>query len=72
MLVFVTGAQAVLELKACRDVQIKPTLLPINENEFEEKFNNLNARLDVSARELWNICEKTFFDIRITHATSHS
>jgi len=31
-----------------------------------------NARLDISARGLWNSCEKTFFDIRITHPTSQS
>ena len=31
-----------------------------------------NARLDISARALWNSCEKTFFDIRITHPTSQS
>jgi len=28
--------------------------------------------LDISARGLWNSCEKTFFDIRITHPTSQS
>jgi len=28
--------------------------------------------LDISARELWNNCEKTFFDVRITHPTSQS
>jgi len=26
----------------------------------------------MSARGLWNSCEKTFFDIRITHPTSQS
>ena len=31
-----------------------------------------NARLNISARGLWNSCEKTFFDIRITHPTSQS
>jgi len=31
-----------------------------------------NARLDISARGLWNSCEKTFFDIRRTHRTSQS
>ena len=31
-----------------------------------------NARLDISVRGLWNSCEKTFFDIRITHPTSQS
>jgi len=31
-----------------------------------------NARLDISARWLWKSCEKTSFDIRITHHTSQS
>jgi len=30
----------------------------------EKKVNTAdNARLDISARRLWNSCEKTFFDI---------
>jgi len=28
--------------------------------------------VDISARGLWNSCEKTFFDIRTTHPTSQS
>ena len=56
-----------------RDVQTEPTLLPINKNDFERKFNTAdNARLDISVKGLWNSCEKTFFDIRITHPTSPS
>ena len=56
-----------------RDVQTKPTLLPINENDYQRKVKTAdNARLDISARGLWNSCEKTFFDIRITHPTSQS
>ena len=35
-------------------------------------FFSFHARLDISARGLWNRCEKTFFDIRITHPTSQS
>ena len=31
-----------------------------------------HARLNISARGLWNSCEKTFFDISITHPTSQS
>jgi len=47
--------------------------LPINENDFERKVSTPdNARLDISARGLGNSCEKTFFDIRITHPVSHS
>jgi len=59
--------------EVCRDVQTEPTLLPINENSYERKVNTaVNARLDISVRGLWNSCEKTFFDIRITHPTSQS
>jgi len=47
--------------------------LPINENDFERKVNTAdNARLDISAKGLWNSCEKTFFDVRNTHPTSQS
>jgi len=54
-------------------VQTKPTLLPFNENGYERKVNTAdNARLDTSARGLWNSCEKTSFNIRITHPTSQS
>jgi len=59
--------------EVCRDVETEPTLLPINENDYQRKVNNVdNARLDISARGLWNNCEKTFFDIRITYPTSQS
>ena len=55
------------------NVQTEPTLLPISENDYQRKVNTAdNARLDISARGLWNSCEKTFFDIRITHPTSQS
>jgi len=56
-----------------RDVQTEPTLLPINENDFERKVNSAdNAMLDMFVRGLWNSCEKTFFDKRITHPTSET
>jgi len=59
--------------ETCRGVQTGPTLLPINENDLERKVNTAdNARLHISARRLWNSCEKTFFDITITHPTSQS
>ena len=45
----------------------------MNENDYQRKVNTAdNARLDISARGLWNSCEKTFFDISITHPTSQS
>jgi len=56
-----------------RDVHTESTFLPINENGCERKVNTAdNARLDISARGLWNSCEKTFFNIWITHPTSQS
>jgi len=60
-------------IKVWRDVQYEPTLLPINENAFERKVNTADiARLDISARGLWNSREKPFFDIWITYPTSQS
>ena len=57
----------------CRDVQTEPTLLPINDNDYDRKVNTAdNARLDISVRGLWSSYERTFFDIRITHPTSQS
>ena len=51
----------------------KPTLPPISENDYQRKVNTAdNARLDISVRGQWNSCEKTFFNIRITHPSSKS
>jgi len=59
--------------EVCRYVQIEPTNLPINGSHCERNVNTAdNVRLDISARGLWNSCEKTFFDIRMKHHTSHS
>jgi len=67
----VRDSEAQIMREVCRDVQTEPTLLPINENGYQRKVNTAdNARLDISARGLWNSCEKTFFDIRITQPTS--
>jgi len=67
----VRDSEAQIMREVYRDVQTEPTLLPISENDYERKVNTAdNARLDISARGLWNSCEKTFFDIRITHLTS--
>jgi len=71
----VRDSQAQIKImgEVCRDVQTEPTPLPIDENDCERKVNTAdNARLDISVRGLWNSCEKTFFDIRITHPTSQS
>jgi len=67
----VRDSEAQIMIEVCWDVQIEPTLLPIIEIDYERKFNTAdNARLDISARGLWNSCEKNFFDMRITHLPS--
>jgi len=43
-----------------------------NNNSHNQVNTDDNARLDISATELWNSCEKMFFDIRISHPTSQS
>jgi len=65
-------SEAQIMREVCRDVQIEPTVLPINENQFERKVNTFdNARLVISTRG-WNSCEKTFFALRITRPTLQS
>ena len=51
--------------KVFGDVQVKPELFPAGPQtlgNYAEK-----AALDVSARGVWVVQEKTFFDIRVTH-----
>ena len=67
----VRESEAQLMREVFSDVQTEPTLLPINENDYQRKLNTADkTRLDISSRGLWTSCEKTFFDIRITHLTS--
>ena len=67
------NTEAHLMKEVCRDVQIEPTLLPINAEELRAQTNNApGARLDVSARGVWNEAEKTFFDVRVTHTHAES
>jgi len=69
----VRDSEAQIMQEVCRDVQTKPMLLPINKIDYERKVHTAdNAGLGISATGLWNSCEKTFFDIRITHPTSQS
>ena len=55
--------------EVCNDVQTEPKLIPTS-CELMSKNSTDGARLDVSARGLWSLGEKTMFDIRITHPTS--
>ena len=60
-------------MRVCRGVQTEPTLLPINENDYERKVNTAD-----NAREGWislpGVCRigravRKLFDIRITHGS---
>jgi len=57
----VRDSEAQIMREVCRDVQTEATLLLINENDYERKVNTAdNARLDISAKGLWNSCENFF------------
>ena len=57
----------------CRDVVIEPTLLPTAGVVLPPGSNTAdNARLDVSARSVWNPLERAFCDVRVFHAPALS
>ena len=71
----VRDSEAAIMKEVTKDVQIEPMLMPVGNVELSAGSNvQNNAKSDVSARGLWSIQEKTFFDIRITHpyAPSHA
>ena len=55
--------------EVCKDVQTEPKLLPLTGETFQLRSTNTrpDARLDISARGVWNTMDKTFFDVRIFH-----
>ena len=61
--------EAKLLEEVCKDVQTEPKLLPLTGEVFQFRTANTRpeARLDISARGVWNTTDKTFFDVRIFH-----
>jgi hypothetical protein len=55
--------------EVCKDVQWEPQLLPLRGETFDLCSTNTaaEARLDISARGIWNTVDKTFFDVRVFH-----
>ena len=53
----------------CRDVRTEPLLIPIENEVFDRKSVNTaaEARLDISARGVWNSMDRTFLDVRVFH-----
>ena len=57
----------------CKDVTTEPALLPVNGVQLPKSTNTAaDARLDVSARSLWNPLERAFLDIRVFHPLAPS
>ena len=57
--------------QVCKDVKTEPQLIP-TAIEWLKGSTAPNARPDISARGLWSPCERTFFDVRVTHRTAES
>ena len=55
--------------EVCKDVRTEPKLLPLTGETFNLKTTNTrpDARLDISARGVWNTMDKTLFDVRVFH-----
>ena len=57
----------------CKDVQVEPQLLPTNNCQLPRStIITDEARLDISARSVWNVLERAFFDVRVFHALAPS
>ena len=53
----------------CKDVQTEPVLLPVDGLELPKgTVIGDQARLDISARSIWNASERAYFDVRVFHA----
>ena len=66
----VRDLEASMLSEVCKDVVIEPQLTPLTGETFFHKTANTadEARLDISARGVWNTLDKTFFDVRIFHS----
>ena len=65
------NTEARLLERVCHDVRVEPGLIPTAE-ELVAGTAADGARLDVSARGVWNHYEKSFFDIKVTHPNAPS
>ena len=53
--------------ETCKDVQIEPELQPTTAELTNSRNRKVKARLDISARGIWSMCEKSFLDVRVTY-----
>jgi len=67
------GGYTSMRHNSVRDSQIMREIFRLNPHFCQSFERNVNtADNAISARGLWNTCEKTLFEIRITHPTSQS
>ena len=55
----------------CKNVVVEPELLPTSRDDVGGNTAE-KARLDIAAVGLWSPCEKSYFDVRITHPNAES
>ena len=57
----------------CRDVRTEPSLLPTEASQHPPgTITGDQAKLDIVATGLWGTFERTYFDVRVTHANADS
>ena len=58
--------------KVCKNVEIEPHLLPLDNERFNLRSANTSpeARLDMKADGFWSRGATAFFDVRVTHVNS--
>ena len=64
--------EADLLKNVCKDIQIEPQLLPIENAELGSSISGDKSRLDVSAVGIWSPMERTFLDVRVVHPNAPS
>ena len=63
---------AELQREVCKDVVVKPQLLPL-ENEINVGGTTADrAAPDISSRGIWSTFQRTFFDVRVLHPNAPS
>ena len=65
---FLRNTEAKILEEVCKDVKLEPELIP-TQLELEGADGDA-ARPDISARGVWNPCEKTFLGVIVTHPTT--
>ncbi len=60
--------EALLMKEIAKDVQIEPMLLPVGNTQLAPGTTRQpQARLDISARGIHSPCDRSFFDVKVTH-----